>query len=658
MEHALAFQLVTVLALGTVLIALCQGLGLSPVLGYIACGILVGPSVLNWLPDGPTTRLLAELGIILLMFTIGLEFSLPRLLSSRRLVLGLGGSQVLVTTLLLSLPAYALGLGLREALLLGVALAMSSTAIVLKQLGEQVELQAQHGRVVTAILLFQDIAAIFVLAMIPIMATDPERLLPALGLSVAKAAVVFVTLVFVGRRLLPLLLHWVASTRSLELFMLSALLMAVAAAGLSQVAGLSPTLGAFMAGMLLGETVFRHQLEADIRPFRDLMLGLFFATVGMQLDPVAIAQAPGVVALVVIALTICKPLVLMPLTRIFGQGGADGWRASICLAQGGEFGLLLVSSALALGAIGAPLAQPVLAGLVLSMLVAPLLLNFNRELAGFLTMGSVVSTALETEAQVAAMTSEFERHVIICGFGRLGHHLLHIMTEVGVPALALDLDSARVRQAAAAGAPVLFGNALQPGMLRAAGIDRARALAITLRDPHTAERIITHVRGGGVDIPILVRSTRAADDVALVAAGATAFPEGLETSLAFAGQLMVMLDLPSSRIEAELNSIRASEYAPLRLVYDDVERKRGARSGQESAMHVCSVVIAEGDPGEGRTLQELRLEDICIEVVDVRRHALRVPGHLLDTRLRAGDVVMLRGAPEAFQQAVAILAGR
>tara|TARA_R110001599_G_scaffold353733_1_gene595915 strand:+ start:9247 stop:11214 length:1968 start_codon:yes stop_codon:yes gene_type:complete len=654
MEHALAFQLVTVLALGTVLIALFQSIGLSPVIGYITCGVLVGPSVLNWLPDGPTTRLLAELGIVLLMFTIGLEFSLPRLLASKRLVLGLGGSQVLVTTLLLGLPAYALGLDLGEALLFGVALAMSSTAIALKQLGEQAELPARHGRAVTAILLFQDIAAIFVLAMLPILTSDPERLLPALGLSVAKAAVVFVSLVFIGRRLLPFLLHWVAGTRSLELFMLTALLMAVAAAGLSQVAGLSSTLGAFMAGMLLGETVFRHQLETDIRPFRDLMLGLFFATIGMQLDPAAVARSPEVVAMVVVALTICKPLVLMPLAHLFGQGAADGWRASISLAQGGEFGLMLVSSALALGVADAAVAQPVLAGLILSMLVAPLLLNFNRELAGLLTAGSSDSPALETEAQVAAMSSEFEHHVIICGFGHLGKNLLRILSEVGISALALDFNSVRVRQAAARGAPVMFGNAVQPGMLRAAGVDRARAVAITFGDVQIAERIITHIRGGGVDLPILARSTRVVDDVALVTAGATAFPENLETSLAFAGQLMVMLDLPSSRIEAGLNSIRASDYAPLRLDYDDAGRERSA----DSTTRVCSVVIAEGAAGEGRRLQELCLGDMGVEVVEVRRHAIRVPGHLLDTCLRAGDVVMFRGTPETLEQAVAVLAGR
>lgn len=312
MEHSVALQLVFVLGLGTVLVALCQRLGLSSVLGYLATGVLVGPTALGWLPDDATTRLLAELGVVLLMFTIGLEFSLPRLLAAKRLMFGLGGAQVLLTALLLGSMAMWLGLSPVEAFVLGGALALSSTAVVLKQLGEQMELPAPHGRVVTGILLFQDLAAIPLLAVLPVLAGDPAGLTGALALVLVKAALVFIVLVFVGRRLLPSILHWVAATGSLELFMLTALLLAVASAGLSILAGMSPTLGAFMAGMLLGETLFRHQIEADIRPFRDLMLGLFFATIGMQLDPKTFLIAPTAVALVLTGLVIAKPLILAP----------------------------------------------------------------------------------------------------------------------------------------------------------------------------------------------------------------------------------------------------------------------------------------------------------------------------------------------------------
>jgi CPA2 family monovalent cation:H+ antiporter-2 len=589
------------------------------------------------------------------MFTIGLEFSLPRLLAAKRLVLGLGGGQVLLTTVLFALVAWSMGLTLLEGLVLGAALAMSSTAIVLKQLGEQMELPTPHGRVVIGILLFQDIAAVPVLVVLPVLAADPAQLSGALALALGKAALVFVGLVLVGRRLLPPILHWVAATRSLELFMLSALLMAVAAAGLSTLADLSPTLGAFMAGMLLGETVFRHQIEADIRPFRDLMLGLFFATIGMQLDLTTFIATPAVVALVVAALVIGKSVILVPLVRFIGQTREDAWRASISLAQGGEFGLLLVATALAVGVMDGQVAQPVLGGLILSMLIAPVVLRFNRPLAARLSFSDHPSAELESEAHIAEVSRDFEGHVIICGYDRLGQNLLRVLSDEGFAGVVLDLDPERVRQAAAVGEAVLFGNAAQPGVLRAAGIERARALAITIDDAALAERIVSHVRGLGIELPVLVRSTRGRDDQALIESGATVFPAGLETSLAFAGQLLIMLDVPPSQVEARLNAIRAEDYAPLRVFFHATEEGKMREQGLDYPEQIRSIPVAESHYAAGRTPQELNLEQRGVALIDVRRGAIRMPGRLLDTPLRAGDVLLVKGNPEALERAAACL---
>ena len=655
MDHTVVLQLTVVLAVGTFFVALCQRFGLSPILGYLATGILVGPSALGWLSDGPTIRLLAELGVILLMFTIGLEFSLPRLLAAKRLVLGLGSAQVLLTSLPLSLIAVGLGLAPVDALVLGGALAMSSTAIVVKQMGEQMELPAPHGRVVFGILLFQDISAVLLLVAMPILATDSAQLVGALALALGKAAVVFIGLVVIGRRVLPSILHWVAEMHSLELFMLTALLLVVTAAGLSALADLSPTLGAFMAGVLLGETLFRHQIEADIRPFRDLMLGLFFATIGMQLDPHTFIVAPAAIVLVLIGLVIAEPIILAPLARFFGQTTRDAWRSAISLGQGGEFGLLVVSSAFALGLLTESVVQPVLGGLILSMVVAPLLIKFNRPLAGMLCLNDSYSNEQETEAQIAETSRNFDRHVIICGYGRFGQNLLQILSEEGVPVLALDNEPERVRQAAAAGEPALFGNATQPGILRAAGIERARALAITIEDAALAERIVNHVRGLGIELPVLVRSTRGRDDENLIAAGATVFPEGLETSLAFAGQLLIMLDIPRSQVETRMNAIRAEDYAPLRVFFHDAAQGKAPEQGLDYPEQVRSLVVAEEYYGAGLTPQELHLEKRGVELIDVRRSAIRVPGRLLDTRLRAGDVLVLKGSREALEWATACL---
>jgi CPA2 family monovalent cation:H+ antiporter-2 len=661
MEHSIALQLVAILGMGTLLVALCQRFGLSPIIGYLVTGVLVGPSALGWLMDGPTTGLLAELGVVLLMFTVGLEFSLPRLLAAKRLVLGLGSAQVLSTACLFGLVALSLGSSPAEAFVLGGALALSSTAIVLKQLGESMELPAPHGRVVTGILLFQDLAAVPLLVILPILAADRADSSVALTLSwalawaLAKAALVFIALAFSGRRLLPLILHWVAATRSLELFMLTTLLLAVAAAGLSAFAGLSPTLGAFMAGMLLGETLFRHQIESDIRPFRDLMLGLFFASVGMQLDPRTFLASPAAVGLVLVGLLVAKPLILAPLVRLFHQTTTDAWRSAISLAQGGEFGLLLVSSAALLGLLPEPVAQPVLGGLILSMAVAPIVLRFNRLIADFLTPSDRGGKALATEARIADRSRDLERHVIVCGYGRTGQNLVGLLSAEGIPALALDLEPERVRQAAAAGEPVLFGNAAQPGILRAAGIERARAVAITIDDAALAERIVAHIRGLGIALPVLVRSTRGRDDQALIAAGATVFPEGLESSLAFAGRLLIMLDVPAAQVARRLNAIRAEDYAPLRVFFHDATQPQSAEQGLDYPEQVQSAIIGEGHHGAGHTPRELALAERGVELIDLRRDNLGLSHHALDTRLRAGDVLVLKGDQDALEQASASL---
>ena len=647
MEQGLGIQLLMVLAAAAVAVAACRRLGLSPILGYLATGVVTGPAALGWLSDAPTLRLLAEIGVVLLMFTIGLEFSLPRLLAMRRLVLGLGGAQVTLTLAVLGAAAWALGMTPAAAVILGGALAMSSTAIVLKQLGEQMELPAEHGRVATAVLLFQDLAAVPLLVILPILASDQPAMAATLGLALLKAALVFATLLLVGRRLLPPLLSWVAETRSLELFMLTSLLLALTAAGLSHFAGLSATLGAFMAGMLLGETLFRHQIEADIRPFRDIMLGLFFATVGMQLAPATFVQQPLAVLLVWSALVLVKPLLLAPLVRGFGFGPVSARRAAIVLAQGGEFGLLLVSSALGLGLIGNSVAQPLLGGLILSMVSAPLLLRFSGPLAAFPGHGRQPATA-GVEQRISDFSEDFDRHVIVCGYGRIGQNLVRLLEDEGVDALALDLDPRRVAQAAAAGENVLYGNVAQPGVLEAAGIARARALALTMDDPHLAARVagLAHTLSAG--LPILARSVHGRDDEALAEAGVEVFPEGLETSLAFAGQLLLMLGIPASQVEARLAAIRAMEYAPLRAFFHASEGNPDEQ--RDYPVEVRSLVLDEHHPAIGRTPRELGMTDSGVELLDLRRGSLRLPGQPLDTRLRPGDVLILKGREEALER--------
>jgi len=640
-EHSIAIQIIVVLALATLLVAVFQRTGLSPILGYIVTGVVVGPYALAWLPDDTTTHTLAEVGIVLLMFTIGLEFSLPRLFASKRLVLGLGGSQVLVTTLIFALISWWIfSLLPAEAFIFGCALAMSSTAIVLKQLGEQMELLTQHGRIATGVLLFQDLISVPILVILSVLVTDPVQMGSALALSMGKATLVFVGLVFIGRHILPPLLHWIAASRSLELFMLTALVLALTAAAISAAADLPPTLGAFMAGMLLGDSEFRHQIEADIRPFRDLMLGLFFATIGMQLNPATFIEEPVLVIFILLVLVLGKTIIFIPIVKLSGQTISDALRAAISLAQGGEFGLLIISTALTLGLMDHQIAQPLFAGLILSMVLAPFLLRFNHQFMVWLTHHSCMSNVDDTETRIAETSSDYNQHVIVCGYGRLGQNLVQILSSEGISVLALDLDPEKIKQAASAGEPVLYGNITQPGVLRAAGLERAAALAITIDDVDLAEHVIRHVRSSGIEVPILVRSARGRDDEILANAGATVFPEGLETSLAFAGQLLIMLNIPPSQVEMSLNVIRANDYAPLRYFFHNTNESESDE--QDYPDQIRAVIVTEGHYAVGRTPEEL-FSGTEIELIDVRRGAIRVPGELLDTRLRVGDVLLIKG---------------
>ena len=571
MDHQLILNLLMLLVGATLLVALCHRLGLSSIVGYLAAGLLFGPHVFGVLHESETIHWLAEVGVVLLMFTIGLEFSLPKLLAARRLVLGLGGTQVTVLTLVVALLLrFSLELDWSLAVIIGGAFAMSSTAIDLKQLGEQGELQATHGRIATGILLFQDLAAIPFLVLLPLLGSSGEELSSALWPTILKALAVFLVLALTGRYLLPRVLHWVANTHSLELFMLSVLAMALSAASLSMLAGLSATLGAFMAGMMLGETHFRHQIEADIRPFRDLMLGIFFMSIGMQLDPAVLGSQPLFIAGVVLALLLLKAALQGVLIRAFGYPPRSALRAALVLAQGGEFGLLLVSQALSLELGQASLLQPLLAGLIISMLIAPLVLRYNARIADLFQRdredddGAEIGNAdLETE--------EMQDHVLILGYGRLGQGIAQILGENNIDTLAVDRDPQRVRELREQGETVLFGDASNAALLQQAHVERARAAAITFDDFEHSLAVIAQIRRFHRELPVMLLQPHDQEEVQVEDENTVIFDAALESSLMFARQLLVLSGLESEQADLAANAVRSHDYSELRAVMEEQE---------------------------------------------------------------------------------------
>ena len=657
MEHSLIIDATLVLVTTTVLVAGTSALRLSPVIAYLLAGFVIGPYGFDWLSANGVALTLAELGVVLLMFTVGLEISLPRLLAVKKLVLGLGGLQVLLTSCLTGgILLVFFQVSPLVALLLGGAMAMSSTAIILKQLTDTLELETPHGRVAHSVLIFQDLVAVFLLATIDVLASNTGALLVDIGLVSMKVLGLVLLLTFFGRRILPAVLERVMAVRSLELFMLVALFLAMAAAGLALAFGLSPTLGAFMAGMLLGETSFRYQLEADIRPFRDLMLGLFFITLAMQLNMLVIADHWISVLLFFMLLSVLKPMIVMPVVRLFGFSSPESSQSALYLGQGGEFGLLIISFLLASNSVSQELAQPLLASIILSMFVAPLMILLSGRLVSIWNyQSSNEKPPVDIETRIKEFADDYDKHVIVCGYGRIGQNLSRILLENGYSVVAMDLDAQRVHSAVLNGEPVVFGNADQPGVLRAAGLDRARAVALAMDNARLAKRISQHIRQQRIDLPILARSSEGKNDELLETADVTVFPEGLETSLAFSGQMLHLLGIPCSRVEQILNAIRVQNYAEIRpYIHSSDARTRDIESLNYPVQRKV-LVLEEEHYAVGRTSYELNIEQQGFTLESIRRNGSFIPVNLLDTRLRVGDVLVLSGTFEAIDQAERLL---
>jgi len=628
------------LAAAVVVVVVCRLIRLPPILGYLLVGMAMGPHALALVPDTAATHDLAEFGIVFLMYSIGLEFSLPQLRAMRRAVFGFGLAQVAITTaggvIALQLAGYGWQLGLT----LGGALAMSSTAIVSKMLAERMELGTPHGRDVMGILLFQDLAVVAFL--IPALARETDDLASTLLIAIAKAVAVLLVVLFLAQKPMRAWFQLVARQRSSELFILNVLLVTLGLAALTSAVGLSLTLGAFVAGMLIAETEFRYQVEEDIRPFRDVLLGLFFVIVGMALDLHVVAAHPFTVLLLLIVPVVAKLLLIVLLARAFGAPLATALRTGFYLAQAGEFALVMLTLAVGNGLIGRDLAQPVLAAMVVSMLSAPLLIQFAEPLVRKLTSNDWLARAQQL-TQIAAKTMARQDHVIICGYGRSGQNLARLLEREDIPYIALDEDPFRVREAAVDGGSVVYGDASRREALVSAGLATARAVAITFADTRTAVKILHHVQAARPELPVIVRTVDDSELKSLIDAGATeVVPEVLEGSLMLASHLLLLLGVPLNRVLRSIRSIREERYSLFRGFFHGVTDTIDAEENLQPRLH--TVMLPERAYAVGRTLGELRLAEL-VEVTGVRRRATRSQTPGPDWTFEAGDAVVLLGKP-------------
>jgi CPA2 family monovalent cation:H+ antiporter-2 len=626
------------------IVAVARRVGLPAILGYLIVGIAVGPHALALLSAGAQTQAFAEVGVVFLLFTLGLDFAYPRMLAMKREVFGLGAAQMLVVGGVGAIATYLLGAGWAAAIVAGGALAMCSTAIVLQQLGDQDELNRSHGRLSFAVLLFQDLAFVplLTLASVETQAHGGFGTLQVLRL-VALGLIGLGAVLALGRWLVRPLLFEIANSRLRELFTLAALLIVLTSAWITQRLGLSMAVGAFLAGMLLAETEYKHQIEAAIRPFRELLLGLFFISVGMLLDlKVLRADFLHIVALLAV-LVVSKATLTALITSAFKVERFKSLRTGLVLAGGGEFGVaLLTILAPSPDLIPTRLTQLLLSALVLGMIVSPVMIRYNKRIARFVLRerGPPV-TAIQRELAATKALARRE-HVILCGFGRVGGHLARVLDSQGFEYLAIDRDPIKVRDARQGGLPVVWGDCADEELLHNVGLDRANVVIVTFADPQIALGIVRAVRGLRTDVPVLVRT---ADDVRLtelLEAGATeVVPETLEASLTLVSQALTLLHVPAVQVARSVDTLRRRRYATLR--------------NSETSEELRSVVLPPGGWAVGRTLTDVRDRGAEVSFTAVRRQGItgREPGG--ETEFREGDVIVIYGTPEALEHAEAVL---
>lgn len=567
-------NLLIIFTASLVVIALFQRLRLPPVLGYLCVGLMIGPTAFDWVNESEELPDLAELGVVFLLFSLGLEFSLSKMLALRQVVFGLGSLQVLVSGIALGVLLMLFGMPTTPALLLGAGLALSSTAIVSKELSSLGELFSRHGQNAIAVLLFQDVVAVLLLTLVPVFAGNSDQVWYwALPLTLGKTIVLFVGLLLVSRWFLPRLFHEVAASRSAELFVLLALVIVLLTAWLTHLLGLSPALGAFLAGMLLGESHYRHQIEADIRPFRDILLGVFFVSIGMLIDLRLFASHGLLILGLTLGLLLIKGTVVALLVKWRGSDVETAWRSGLALAQGGEFCFALMTQMQQNKLMPADFGGLLLAATFCSMLVTPLLLRAAPHIATRLHHKPNEEAELE---KISALNAGLHNHVVICGYGRVGQSIGRVLRNVDQPYIALDTDPVRVQEAAVNENCVHYGDSRRGELLVAIGLERARLLVIAVDQTDIALLILKEARRFNPSVSILVRTRDDSQLAELKAAGASeVVPELLESSLMLASHALIMLGIPGQQVRDRVDQVRRDRYRLLHGFYpgaDDEER--------------------------------------------------------------------------------------
>jgi len=634
-------ELVILLAASILIILISQKIKLPAVVGFLLTGILIGPGGFSLVKDIKTVNALAEIGVVMLLFMIGLEFTLDRLKRIQRNFWVGGGLQVILTISATMLVLYFLNVPIKDEVFYGFLISLSSTAVVLKILSDRGETDAPQGRISLGILIFQDMAIVPMIALIPVLANvrsaSPPAILFRFLVSGAAIAAVFV----VARYLMPRILHLVVGTRIREVFLITSLFVCLGMAELTSWLGLSLALGAFLAGVIISESEYSHQVVSDILPFKDVFNSLFFISIGMLLNTAVVWKSRLLVFALVLSILCVKALIIFLTVRILGYSPRIALITGLALAQIGEFSFVLASVGRANGLLPGNAFQIFLASSILTVIATPFLIQIAPSLAekterAFRWKGR----ALET-ADKAART--LQDHVIIAGYGLNGRNLAHVLKEAGVSYVILELNPETVRTAKAAGEPIIFGDTSSRTILKAAQIERARSMVFAISDPATTRRGVKAAREISPDLFILVRTRYASEIDELYKLGATdVIPEEFETSIEIFTRVLDKYYIPRNIIDAQVKVLRGECYGLLRGTCEAIKPSVERIADFLSAGTAETFYVVKGSWPAGKTLREINLrKKTGATVIAVVRgeESFASPG--AEFTIEAGDTLVL-----------------
>ncbi|AEF04241.1 potassium transporter [Alteromonas sp. KS69] len=629
-------------------VAIFKRIHLPPILAYLFAGILAGPQLFALFAHPQEMHLLAETGIVFLLFSLGLEFSLPKLVAMRSLVFGVGGGQMLLTTAVFTSIPYLFGLPIKASIIIGGALALSSTAIVIKQATEMGILNNRRTQLAVSILLFQDLAVVPFLIAIPLLAQSGEVSIAfALGEALLKGIFVIAFLMSVGKWVLPWVFREIAKTRTDELFVLTTILIALLAGGLTYYFGLSMALGAFLAGMMLGESQYKYQLEADIRPFRDILMGLFFVTVGMQLDINVLWSNFFTIVLGVVGLMIIKILMVRMAAAFVKTNPLDAWSAGIKLCQIGEFSFVIAALATTYGVLTTGQSSLIVSMGVLSMALTPWLMNNSLVFAKRIVANKSEDNAHNT----LIVDNDLTNHVVICGFGRVGQSVARMLKMEGIAFIAIDMDPVRVHESRNAGEPVLFGDASKKDILSSANVEKAKLILVTFDQPDKAKQVISGTHQIDNTADVMVRTKRDYQLDGLYSAGANqVVPELQEGSLMLISQVLHYAGVPMSRILKRVRAERKGRYDHLHGFYPG-ETTEISYGTEDKLEFIHAVVLSEHAACMGSKIKDIDFAKMRVRVRGLRRNGTEVKDPDHEAVLQPHDVLVIAGKPRRVERA-------